>query len=110
MTMTIQFDTLRYVEKLKEAGMPEAHAKASAEALSTVLDQSISTTLATKEDLNEVRNDISALRNDLNIKTSELRSELRSELSQIRADMKLMHWMLATSVVTGLSVFAKSFF
>jgi CRISPR/Cas system Type II protein with McrA/HNH and RuvC-like nuclease domain len=108
--MTIQFDTLRYVEKLKEAGMPEAHAKASAEALSTVLDQSISTTLATKEDLNEVRNDISALRNDLNIKTSELRSELRSELSQIRADMKLMHWMLATSVVTGLSVFAKSFF
>ena len=117
MTMTIQFDTLRYVEKLKEAGMPEAHAKASAEALSTVLDQSTSTTLATKEDLNEVRNDISvlrndisALRNDLNIKTSELRSELRSELTQIRADMKLMHWMLATSVVTGLSVFAKSFF
>lgn len=110
MTMTIQFDTLRYVEKLKEAGMPEAHAKASAEALSTVLDQSTSTTLVTKEDLNEVRNDISALKNDLNIKTSELRSELRSELSQIRADMKLMHWMLATSVVTGLSVFAKSFF
>lgn len=110
MTMTIQFDTLRYVEKLKEAGMPEAHAKASAEALSTVLDQSTSTALATKEDLNEVRNDISALRNDFNIKTSELRSELRSELTQIRADMKLMHWMLATSVVTGLSVFAKSFF
>ncbi|WP_194713341.1 coiled-coil domain-containing protein [Noviherbaspirillum soli] len=117
MTMTIQFDTLRYVEKLRSAGMPEAHAKASAEALSTVLEQSTSTTLATKEDisvlkedLGKVRTEVSALRNDLDIKTSELRSEFRSEFTQIRADMKLMHWMLATSVVTGLSLFAKSFF
>lgn len=110
MTMTIQFDTLRYVEKLKAAGMPEAHAKASAEALSTVLEQSTFTTLATKDDLNKVSYAISGLRNDLDIKTSELRSELRSEMTQIRADMKLMQWMLATSVVTGISLFAKSFF
>jgi hypothetical protein len=49
--MTIKFGTLRYVEKLRAAGMPEAHAKASAEALSTALGQSTSTTLATKEDV-----------------------------------------------------------
>lgn len=30
--MAIQFDTLRYVEKLKSAGVPESQAKAYAEA------------------------------------------------------------------------------
>lgn len=110
MTMTIQFDTLRYVEKLKSAGMPEAHAKASAEALSTALEQSMSNTLATKDDIYAVKKDIRAVKNDMNIMKTELQSMFNADIGQIRAEQKVMQWMLSTIVVGVISLIAKSFF
>lgn len=109
MTMTIQFDTLRYVEKLKSAGMPEAHAKASAEALSTALEQSMSNTLATKDDIYAVKEDIRAVKNDMNIMKTELQSMFKADIGQIRAEQKVMQWMLGTIVVGVISLIAKSF-
>jgi len=124
MSMTIQFDTLRYVEKLRSAGMSEAHAKASAEALSTALEQSTSTTLATKEDISElkgminelrlstkeeingVKNDVSTLRSDL----TAVKSEMRAEFVHVRSDLKVMQWMTGTIVVGVVSLVARSFF
>ena len=124
MSMTIQFDTLRYVEKLRSAGMPEAYAKASAEALSTALEQSTSTTLATKEDISElkgminelrlstkeeingVKNDVSTLRSDL----TAVKSEMRAEFVHVRSDLKVMQWMTGTIVVGVVSLVARSFF
>ena len=47
---TITFDTLKYVERLKAAGVSEDHAKAEAEALRDVLSESIATRVATKVD------------------------------------------------------------
>jgi hypothetical protein len=48
---TITFDTLKYVERLKAAGVAEDHAKAEAEALRDVLSESIDTRIATKVDI-----------------------------------------------------------
>ncbi len=111
--MTIQFDTLRYVEKLKAAGMPESHAKASAEALSAALEQSTSTTFATKVDvselkegINDLRHEFNALRNDIKV----MKSEVRAEIVQVRSDLKVMQWMTGTIVVGVVSLVAKSFF
>ena len=44
------FDTLGHFEKLKSAGMPEAHAKALVEVLREVIEDK----LATKQDLKEL--------------------------------------------------------
>ncbi len=44
---TVTFDTLKYVETLRDAGIPENQAKAQAEALKEVLH----TEVATKQDL-----------------------------------------------------------
>lgn len=113
MTMTIQFDTLRYVEKLKSAGMPEAHAKASAEALLTALEQSILTTLATKDDIHDVKDDIRTLKEDIGgVKSvmNVVKAEFRTEFRQIRSEQKVMQWMLGTIVVGVVSLLAKSFF
>ncbi len=38
---TIIFDTLKYVEKLKAGGVPEAQAKAGAEALLTAFSEAM---------------------------------------------------------------------
>ncbi|MEQ1889119.1 MAG: DUF1640 domain-containing protein [Alphaproteobacteria bacterium] len=48
---TITFDALKFVEKLRAAGVPEAHAKAEAEALVTVFAEAMDHQLATKSDI-----------------------------------------------------------
>ena len=121
MTMTIQFDTLRYVEKLKSAGMLEAHAKASAEALSAALEQTVSLTLATKDDirglhadLNDVRVDTKAEINELRVAMNAGHNKLQTNLdllrSDFKSDIKVMQWMVGTIVVCAVSLVAKSFF
>jgi hypothetical protein len=49
---TITFDTLKFVERLKAGGVPEAQAKAEAEALVTAFSEAMDSQLATKSDIN----------------------------------------------------------
>ena len=51
---SITFDTLKYVERLKAAGVPEAQAKAESEALRDVLAEATDNTLATKSDIERI--------------------------------------------------------
>ncbi|WP_333688478.1 DUF1640 domain-containing protein [Methylococcus capsulatus] len=77
---TITFDTLKFVEKLKAAGVPEAQAKAEAEALQGVLAESLDTQLATKRDIDG------------------LRSELKEFKAEVNGKLTLVQWMLALVV------------
>lgn len=88
MSMAIQFDTLRYVEKLKSAGIPEAQAKAEAEALATALGESASGLLATKDDI----------------------TGIKIEMADIKSELKLTKWMVVTIVASVISLVAKAFF
>ena len=88
MSMAIQFDTLRYVEKLKSAGIPEAQAKVEAEALATALGESASGLLATKDDI----------------------TNIKIEMADIKSELKVMKWMVVTIVAGVLSLVAKAFF
>jgi hypothetical protein len=65
------FDTLKFVEKLKAAGVSEAQAKAEAEVLADVLDGNIKD-LATKFDM------------------AAMKTELKAEISDLRKDMARM--------------------
>jgi len=81
---TVTFDTLKFVETLKEAGVPEPQAKA----FSTAVQESHEAAdLATKADLREYE---SAIRGDLEKLETGLRhemGELRHEISDLRKDM-----------------------
>ncbi|ATE60028.1 DUF1640 domain-containing protein [Thauera sinica] len=62
----ITFDTLKYVERLTAAGLPESHAKAEAEALREALGDLIELkSLATKDDISQVRIQISEAKADI---------------------------------------------
>jgi len=72
----LTFDTLRYTERLRAAGVPEPQAKAETEALRDVLSEALDSTLVTKSDLarleaftkenfTALRNDISGMRSDM---------------------------------------------
>lgn len=51
---TVNFDTLKFVERLKAAGAPEAQAKAEAEPLALALSEAMESQLATKIDINRI--------------------------------------------------------
>ncbi len=78
---TITFDTLKFVERLKAAGVPEAQAKAEAEALIEALDTA---DVATKRDI------------------ERLESEMDSRFERIEGKLTLVQWMLAIVVAADV--------
>ncbi len=59
---TITFDTLKFVEKLKAGGVPEAQAKAEAEALVSAFSEAMESQLATKHDINRIEKELVVLK------------------------------------------------
>ncbi|MBI5120995.1 MAG: hypothetical protein HZA67_08315 [Rhodospirillales bacterium] len=84
----ITFDTLKFVEKLKAAGVPEGHAKAEAEALAEVLSESASNVLATKQDIGRI--EVKLIEHD--------------------GEFKLIKWMLGILMAGVMSLILKAFF
>ena len=81
------FDTLKYVETLKEAGVPDNQARAQSEALKEVLN----TEVATKHDLKEL----------------ELKIDTRFE--KIQGEFTLVKWMIGFNLAMSVSILFKIF-
>ena len=65
---TVTFDTLGYFEKLTAAGVPDAQAKVQVEAMQGVVrqyDESSRKDLATKGDIQDVRNEIAHTKHEI---------------------------------------------
>lgn len=83
----VTFDTLKYVETLKEAGISDGQAKAQSEALKEVLNAEV----ATKHDLKEL----------------ELKIDARFE--KIQGEFTLVKWMIGFNLAMSVSVLFKIF-
>jgi len=92
---TLTFDTLRYTERLRAAGVTEMQAKAEAEALRDALSEALNTSLATKSDIREVRDDV---------------AKLDKEVALVKADIGLVKWMMGALIALAVANFAKQFF
>jgi hypothetical protein len=91
----ITFDTLKFANKLKSAGVPDKQAEAEAEALSEALEVNLKE-LVTKEYLSREIRDI------------EQRIDTRFE--RIDGELKLMCWMLGMVLAGIISLVLKAFF
>jgi hypothetical protein len=98
-TMSITFDTLKYVKHLEAAGVPAAQAEAFVSAQQEILSQALDNTLATRQDLQGVEK---SLRSDME----------RIERKQIEHDgeFKLVKWMMGALIALTIANFAKQFF
>jgi hypothetical protein len=86
---SITFDTLKFVEKLKAAGVPEGHAKAEAEALQEAMGTA---EVATKRDI------------------ERLEAKLEARFERIDGKLTLLQWMLAlVAAAEVVPVLAKLF-
>jgi len=77
----IAFDTLKFVRRLKDAGVPEKQAEAEAEALAEVFSEALETQLATKADM-----------------------------VRLEGELKLIRWMLGLVIGGVLALVLKTFF
>lgn len=96
---TITFDTLKFVEKLKAAGISDAQAKAESEALQGVLAEALDSQLATKNDL---------------IKLDQRLDRIDAKIDRMDAKMSgkltLLKWMLGILIASIMSIVIKTFF
>jgi len=125
---TLTFDTLKFANRLKNAGIPSIHAEAEADALSEVFETNLSE-LATKEDLRHeigdllhemkeletsLRHEMKELETGLRHEMKEVETGLRHEIKEldlrIHGEMLLMKWMLGLLLAGVASLILKSFF
>lgn len=79
---TITFDALQYVEKLKIGGFSDEQAKALAEAQKQAIDTAADSMLATKRDIQEIRD----------------------EVKDVKAEVNLLKWMVGFSMVMTTAI------
>ena len=82
-TAMYAFDTLAFAKKLKNAGYTEAQAEALVEAHSQVFREMLESTLATKDDIKELKSDIAGVRSELKSDIAGVRSELKSDIAAL---------------------------
>ena len=107
---TLTFNTLKFANRLKAAGIPAIQAEAEADALSEVLETNLGE-LATKSDLREVetglrhetkeletglRHEIGDLRKDMDARLEKTESVLRQEMSNMK--FELLKWMIGLAI------------
>jgi hypothetical protein len=88
---TTTFDTLGYFEKLKAAGVPEAQAKVQVEVMQDVIkgyDAASRQELATKGDIQDVRNEIQDVRNEI----QDVRNEIQNTKHEI------LKWVIGVAI------------
>ena len=91
----ITFDTLKFANKLKLAGVPDKQAEAEAEALSEVLEINLKE-LATKQ--------------DIRLEVRDLEHRLDARFERIDGELKLTRWMLGLMLAGVMSLVLKAFF
>jgi ribosome recycling factor len=126
------FDTLKFANTLKAAGVPDKQAEAQAVAFAEIIQVNIGA-LTTKEDLDrasktskadleqtakDIRQDIKSLRDELKQEIKSLRDELKQEIKdesqklhaqylKLIGDVTLLKWMFGatfTGVVAALGL------
>ena len=91
----ITFDTLKFVERLEKAGMPREQASALAEVQKEVFAEVLGSTLASKSDIRDVRDDV---------------AKLDKEVALVKADIGLVKWMMGALIALAAANFGKQFF
>nr|WP_201743562.1 DUF1640 domain-containing protein [Xylella fastidiosa] len=100
---SVAFDTLKFANRLKTAGVPAAHAEAEAEALAEVLEINLKG-LAESESKNGKA--LARLEADM----KEGFAQVNTRFAEIKGEMLLLKWMLGVLVAGVAALIIKAFF
>ena len=95
---TTTFDTLKFVETLTAANVPEEQAKAHAKAISQITDN----TLVTKLDLVAVKSDLEAAKSDLEKSINTLRLEVKADIKGVVIKLGGIMFLAVGVILAGI--------
>ena len=101
--MAFAFDSLGYAKHLRDAGVPQDHAEAHAEAAR----QFIMAELATRYDLGVLRNDLDVVRRELESKIDVLRRELETKIDTLSMRLTIRRGVMVAAGVAALAAIIK---
>ena len=126
----VTFDTLKFANTLKTAGVPAQQAEAQAVAFAEVIQGNFKE-LATKEDLaltkNELKQEIVQVRTELAQVRTELKqdnesleqrlgsridlvgAEVKNLRTELKGELTLLKWMFGVGVTVGLGILVRLF-
>ncbi len=88
------FDTLKFAQRLEQAGIDPKHAAAFSEAQREAFSDAMQTQLATKSDIQGVKTDI---------------QEVRTDVREIKTELVLIKWMLGIIILVLVLPLLKTF-
>lgn len=117
------FDTLKFANTLKAAGVPDKQAEAQAAAFAELIQVNFKE-LATKEDVDRLtkatKEDIERLGKELRREMSDLKEEMKREIAQfsarvdvqlatLRGEQVLLRWMMGATFAGVIAVLVRLF-
>jgi cytochrome c-type biogenesis protein CcmH/NrfG len=85
--MGVLFDKLNFMKRLEDGG---TFTRPQAQTLSEAFHEAVAESVATKQDVAEVRHETAELRTELKTGLSHVRTELNAGLSELRTEMSAM--------------------
>ena len=95
--IAITFDTLKFVETLKESGFNEPQAKGMAVAIQEVQKSNLDE-LATKGDVREIKSDIKELEQSTKRDFKELEQSTKRDLAE--QELRLIKWVVGSALAS----------
>ena len=110
------FDTLKFANTLKAAGVPPQQAEAQAQAFAEVIQLNLKD-LVTKDDLNSTAKDLKQeitdakkeAKQDLKEVEQRLTAKIDTLAAQIKGEMVLLKWMLGVGLTVGVGILIRLF-
>jgi len=96
---TVTFDTLAYARKLKSAGFTQEQAEIQAEAQKDMLAEILDSSLATKSDINGLKEDIARVERDV-----------KGDINRLEKEISVLKWMTGFMLAGVMSLILKAFF
>ena len=100
------FDTLKFANTLKAAGVPDKQAEAQATAFAEVIQINLKD-LVTTDDL-KVTED--GLRKEIKESEQRVNARLDTVVAQLRGELVLLKWMIGVGLTMGTAVLLRLFF
>lgn len=91
MSIAINFDSLKFIRTLTDAGIPQQQAEAQVEAFKIAHEENLDC-LATKQDLKD-------LKQELKDEIKDIRQELKGEIKDVRQEIDLKCSLLKTDLI-----------
>jgi hypothetical protein len=106
------FDTLKFANTLKAAGVPPAQAEAEAAAFAEVIQINLKE-LVTKDDLaitaKELKQEISDARREVKDAEQRLNGRIDTLAAQMKGEMLLLKWMFGAVIGVGVAILVRLF-